>query len=137
MRVVNFERKRSKLIINALRASWCPWIPGLSFMTDGVQCKLPLVSVRNNRTPGLSCLYDRGFTGFKRAQPIEQINIGSVKNGVYVPGKQEVVLNNDDLKNHAPASSLKARMPSVKKSSKNFLFTYSWGLIQVEISQCP
>ena len=50
---------------------WCPWIPGapkaqliglsaqpgLSFMTDGVQCKLPLVSVRNNRTPGLDCLY--------------------------------------------------------------------------------
>ena len=86
--------------VATFNCEWCPWIPGLSFMTDGIQCKLPLVSVRNNRTPGLDCLYDRGFTGFKRENPLKQINISSVRNGVYVHGKQDISLNRDELKNH-------------------------------------
>ena len=40
---------------------WCPWLPGLSFLTDGLQLKLPLVSLRNTRTPGYKNVWNQQF----------------------------------------------------------------------------
>ena len=80
--------------------SWCPWIPGLSFLTDGFQIKLPLVAIRNNRTPGIEFLFKRGFSGFKKKKIIEGINIFEKKKGVYVSDKQEIYLEKDKLKDY-------------------------------------
>ena len=83
-----------------LQSDWCPWIPGSSFMTDGFQIKLPLIALRNNRTPGLDCLDQRGFTGFKEEEPAKEINVNNLKNGVYVSSKQDLYINEEDLENH-------------------------------------
>ena len=69
-------------------------------MTDGFQIKLPLLSLRNNRTPGIDCLFDRGFTGFKKNKEMQKIDTGKLKNGIYVFGKQDLYMEEEDMKNH-------------------------------------
>ena len=63
--------------------SYNPWIPGASFLTDGVQFKLPLLSQRNDRTRGLDVLFDKGFSGFDEKPPSQRINIANLEKGIY------------------------------------------------------
>ena len=67
-------------IVDGAEPDWYPWIPGSSFMTDGFQIKLPLISIRNNRTPGLDCLFEKGFSGFKaKHSDADNIDISTCK----------------------------------------------------------
>ena len=85
-------------IVDETNPKWYPWIPGSSFMTDGFQIKLPLISVRHNRTPGLNRLFEKGFTGFKsKSEEIEHIDISTCKNGIYVLGKQDLYMKPECL----------------------------------------
>jgi len=63
--------------------TYSSWVPGASFLTDGVQFKLPLLSERSDRTRGLDILFDKGFSGFKVKPPSQRINITNMKNGIY------------------------------------------------------
>ena len=63
--------------------SYNPWIPGASFLTDGVQFKLPLLSERNDRTRGLDVLFDKGYSGFDQKPPSQRINIANLEKGIY------------------------------------------------------
>jgi len=83
-----------------LDTDWCPWIPGASFMTDGFQTKIQLVCLRNTRTPGLDCLFSRGFTGFKKKKEAPKLNVSEMKRGIFVFGKQNLCIDKEDLKNH-------------------------------------
>ena len=71
------------LIANEDDKSWNPWIPGASFLTDGVQVKLPLVSMRNDRTRGLDGLFKRGYTGIKEISTDCNINMNDIQTGIY------------------------------------------------------
>ena len=63
--------------------SWNPWIPGASFLTDGVQVKLPLVSMRNDRTRGVDGLFKRGYTAMKENVTDCEIKLNNVRKGIY------------------------------------------------------
>ena len=87
--------------------SYKSWIPGASFLTDGVQFKLPLLSERSDRTRGLDKLFDKGFSGFKEKKPSQRINITNIKKGLYhdtkdnTPDFYEVL---DKASNFSPGS---------------------------------
>ncbi len=60
-----------------------PWIPGASFLTDGVQLKLPILTVRtpdNDRTNGLKKLFERGYS--KLGGP-KLVNLDNKENGIF------------------------------------------------------
>ena len=83
------------------KKEYCPWIPGSSFLTDGIQFQLPLLTIRPRETRGLDKLFNRGYTGFKQVEDSQSpININEIKKGIYCLGKDNILLNKEDLKNY-------------------------------------
>ena len=71
------------------------WVPGASFLTDGVQFKLPLLADRNDRTRGLDILFEKGFTGFKsKTKNTSKIDISRLSKGIYHDTKDNIFTNN-------------------------------------------
>ena len=81
---------------------WCPWIPGLSFQTDGFQIKLPLCTLAKRQTLGLSQLKEKGFSGYaplKKNKDVE-IDISTMKKGIFCQPKQKLVLDPEKAKDY-------------------------------------
>ena len=60
-----------------------PWIPGASFLTDGVQLKLPILTVRtpdNDRTSGLKKLFERGYSSLGGSKVVK---LDNKENGIF------------------------------------------------------
>jgi len=80
---------------------YCPWIPGCSFLTDGIQFQLPLLTVNPRETRGLGGLFKKGYTGFKKQKDDEpSINMNNIKKGIYCLGKDNIQLDAKDLKKY-------------------------------------
>ena len=45
-------------------------------------------------------MFDRGFTGFKKSKPLEEVNVGGISNGIYVFGKKDIHLSESELDNY-------------------------------------
>ena len=45
-------------------------------------------------------MFDRGFTGFKKSKPLEEVNVGDISNGIYVFGKKDIHLKDCELDNY-------------------------------------
>ena len=41
---------------------YIPWIPGASFMTNGIEIKIKIVSLRNDRMNGIKEIFKRGYS---------------------------------------------------------------------------
>jgi len=72
------------------------WIPGASFLTDGVQFKLPLLALRNDRTRGLESLFDKGFTGFKSKPKSKRIDVSKLSRGIFHDSKDNLYVENSE-----------------------------------------
>ena len=80
------------------KKEYCPWIPGNSFLTDGIQFHLPILTIRPRETKGLSKLFKKGYTGFKTNTDENEppINVNSLNKGVYCLGKDNLLLEGKD-----------------------------------------
>ena len=80
---------------------WCPWIPGLSFQTDGVQIKLPICTAAKRSTRGLDMLVKKGFSGFRKEKDSANVlNLNTLTNGIYRIGRDNLVLDYKQAKEY-------------------------------------
>ena len=60
-----------------------PYLPGSSIQTDGLQIKVPVVSLRNV-TPNLNKLFDRGYSGIpKNVSQKDKVDLTTQKRGIF------------------------------------------------------
>ena len=60
---------------------YIPWIPGASFMTNGIEIKIKIVSLRNDRMNGIKEIFKRGYSGFKKEK--EKKEISKINKGIH------------------------------------------------------
>ena len=64
--------------------TYLPWIPGKSFLTNGIQCQIPLLTIQTRQTHGLAKLFQKGYSGFKKTTANKQtIDINGLDRGIY------------------------------------------------------
>ena len=76
-----------------------PWIPGATFMTDGLQLKLLITTLRSNRMVGLKGINKSKYTGIKTAKSVKSVNMSDDNVGLYYMN-EKLELEENDIKNY-------------------------------------